>query len=434
MSVKKQVSREQMPGDRRIDQMKCKEHREKLGAAMKDDSILICYAGIPVQSNSDDYYPFEVDSNYFWLTGSERERQALVMTKHEGRVYERLYIERQDDFMERWTGKMPKTADVAALSGMDEENIFYIEDLPDRICSEINYFGIRTAYFDTYRNSDGDADRYPALKALEFASKYPGIVIVPMNSLISPLRAVKDSEEAADMREAVNITRRGLERVMRSLRPGMKEYQVQAVFENSCRGEGTVRMAFPTIAASGSNACSMHYITNRDTAADGELILLDLGAKYNNYCSDISRTYPVNGKFSPRQRQIYDLVLKANRAVINEARPGLTVRDLQQLTRKILGEGLVELGLLSDPSEVSKYYMHSVGHSLGIDAHDMTGGTKLCPGFVVTDEPGLYIDEEGIGIRIEDDLLITENGCEVLSKDIIKDPDEIEAFMAASKR
>ena len=413
--------------------MNCKKHRERLGEVMKDRSILICYSGIPLHSNSDDYYPFEVDSNFYWLTGSERERQVLVLSKREGRIYEQLYIEKHDEFTERWTGRMPREQDAAALSGMEERNISYVDVLPDRICGEINYYGITSAYFDTYRNADSDMDGYSSIKAREFSSKYPGIAIIPMNSIISPLRAVKDDEEAADMREAVNITKRGLEQVMRTLKPGMKEYQIQETFEHSCRSEGTVRMAFPTIAASGPNACSMHYITNRGTAKDGELILLDLGAKRNNYCSDISRTYPVNGRFSPRQRKIYDLVLKANMAVIEAAKPGLEVRDLQLLTRKVLGEGLVELGLISDPDEVSKYYMHSVGHSLGIDAHDLTGGVKLCPGFVVTDEPGLYIDEESIGIRIEDDLLITENGCEVLSRDIIKDPDEIEAFMAASK-
>ena len=174
----------------------------------------------------------------------------------------------------------------------------------------------------------------------------------------------------------------------------------------------------------------MHYGTNDHEAEDGKLILLDLGAKYGNYCSDITRTYPINGRFTDRQRAYYDLVLKANRAVAEAARPGITLKDLNDLTKQILGEGLMAMGKISSVDEVGKYYMHSVSHAIGIDCHDCNfTGDPLKPGWVISDEPGLYIDEEEIGIRIEDDLLITENGCEVLSKDIIRDPDEIEAFM-----
>ena len=175
----------------------------------------------------------------------------------------------------------------------------------------------------------------------------------------------------------------------------------------------------------------MHYETNHCEVQDGSLILLDLGAKYENYSSDITRTYPVNGKFSPRQREIYELVLKANEAVAAAAKPGITTRDLNAVACQVLGEGLIALGMIQDASEVGKYYMHSVSHPIGIDVHDISlAGDVLQPGWVISNEPGLYIDEEAIGIRIEDDLLITEDGCEVLSKDIIRDPNEIEAFMA----
>ena len=218
---------------------------------------------------------------------------------------------------------------------------------------------------------------------------------------------------------------------MKNLKPGMMEYQVQADFEYACRRLGAKKQAFPTIAGSGINGCMMHYGTNHCEVKDGSLILLDLGAKVENYCSDITRTYPANGKFSPRQREVYELVLKANRAVAAAAKPGISTKDLNDITKKILGEGLVEMGLIEKPEEVGKYYMHGVSHSIGIDVHDITlAGDKLSPGWIISDEPGLYIDEEEIGIRIEDDLLITEDGCIVLSEDIIRDPDDIEAFMA----
>ena len=190
-------------------------------------------------------------------------------------------------------------------------------------------------------------------------------------------------------------------------------------------------MAFPTISAAGLNGCMMHYDTNREEIPEGSLLLMDLGAKYGNYCSDITRTFPAGGKYTPRQREIYNLVLKANREVAAFARPGLTLKELNERCRKVLGEGLVQLGLISDPEEVGKYYMHSCSHSIGIDVHDACfTGDVLQPGWIISDEPGLYIDEESIGIRIEDDLLITESGCEVLSREIPSDPDEIERIMA----
>lgn len=213
------------------------------------------------------------------------------------------------------------------------------------------------------------------------------------------------------------------------------EYQAQADFEYMVHFQGAAELAFPTIAGSGVNGTMLHYGTNRDECRDGDLLLLDLGAKYEGYCADITRTYPVNGKYSPRQRQVYDIVLKANRAVAATARAGMRLSELQALCRKILAEGCMDLGLIKEESEIGKYYMHGVSHHLGIDCHDaVTGQDEPMPvGAVISDEPGLYIDEWGIGIRIEDDLYMTEDGCEVLSEDVMRDPDEIEAFMAAAK-
>ena len=162
---------------------------------------------------------------------------------------------------------------------------------------------------------------------------------------------------------------------------------------------------------------------------------MDLGAKFNGYCADITRTYPVNGKYSERQRQVYEVVLAANRKVTEVAKPGMTLRELNEITKDVLAEGCIRLGLIENKDEIGTYYMHGVSHHLGIDVHDVTaaGSEKLQPGAIITDEPGLYIDEWEIGIRIEDDILITEDGCVVLSDAIIRDPDEIEAFMAKNK-
>lgn len=409
------------------------EHRKKLLDAIEDDSLVIVYAGEAAHTNEDEYYhPFEVNSQFFWLTGLERHGMILMMTKSEGVTSEMMFIEEFDPTIARWTGKMPTVDEVKEATGID--TVMFLTDFEGMVERAMNYSLIDNVYFDMYRCGINDLPDVNFVKANEFVAKYPALVLKDLHKVICPLRRVKDADEVEDIKKAIGITKRGLERVMKNLEPGMIEYQVQAEFEYSCRREGNRKYAFPTIAGSGINGCNMHYDANDAMLPDNGLILLDLGAKYNNYCSDITRTYPVSGKYTDRQKQYYELVLKANKAVAETAKPGMTLRELNELTKKILGEGLVEMGKIESVDEVGKYYMHGVSHSIGIDAHDINfGKAVLEPGWVISDEPGLYIDEEEIGIRIEDDLLITEDGCEVLSKDVIKEIDEIEAFMKERK-
>ena len=409
------------------------DHRKRLFDVLEYNSIVICYSGQPVHSNEDDYYfPFEVNSQFFWLTGIERAGAILLLSKVDGVTSESLFIEEADPAAERWTGKMLTPEEAADISGI--EDVFYLPEFGDSVDLMLTRNFIKRAYFDVFCLSQTDLADINLVKANEFSTKFPAAQICDLHAVVCPLRRRKDADEIADIRQAIDITRQGLENVMRHLKPGMMEYQVQADFEYTCRGLGTKKYAFPTIAGSGYNGCMLHYETNDSPVPDDGLILLDLGAKYNNYCSDITRTYPVSGTYSPRQRQYYELVLKANREVAKAAKPGVTLRSLQELCRRILGEGLVAMGKIDSVDEVSQYYMHGVSHSIGIDAHDVNiGQAVLEPGWIISDEPGLYIDEEEIGIRIEDDLLITEDGCEVLSDAILRDPDEIEAFMKKSR-
>ena len=232
------------------------------------------------------------------------------------------------------------------------------------------------------------------------------------------------------MKKAIEITQEGIENMIDNIKPGMMEYEIEAYFDFTLKKNGIYEKAFKTIAASGKNATILHYVENNCRAEDGDLILFDLGAQYKYYNADISRTFPVNGKFTERQKQIYNVVLKAKEAVEEAARPGLPYKELNEIAKKVLTEGCKELGLIRDDKELVKYYFHSVSHYLGLDAHDIgIYNTVLKPGMVITNEPGLYIEEEGIGIRIEDDLLITEDGCENLSKDILKTVEEIEDYM-----
>ena len=405
------------------------EHREKLYQSIAENTLVIVYAGIPIHTNEDGYYDFVVNSQYFYLTGLERENTAFLAYKTAEKTREFLFIEEPDPLSERWTGKMPTVEEVRTISGI--EDVRYTDNLEGAISSFMGRFRVEQVYFDLYRCQMNDLPDYNPVMAERFRQAYPHVILKDLHTACVPLREQKDAQEVESIRKALDITRQGLEYVMKNLKPGMMEYQVQADFEYTCRRLGAKRQAFPTIAGSGINGCMMHYETNHCEVQDGSLILLDLGAKVENYCSDITRTYPANGKFSPRQREIYELVLKANEAVVAAAKPGITTKDLNDVACQVLGEGLIAMGMIQDISEVKKYYMHSVSHPIGIDVHDISlAGDVLAPGWVISNEPGLYIDEEAIGIRIEDDLLITENGCEVLSKNIMKDPDEIEAFMA----
>ena len=250
--------------------------------------------------------------------------------------------------------------------------------------------------------------------------------------LVVALRMWKDADEIQATRAAIGLTKNALEYVMENLTPGMYEYQAQADFEYHIMRNGADGPGFPTIAGSGINGTMLHYDTNREICADGSLLLLDLGARLNGYNADITRTYPVNGKYTERQRAVYEIVLAANKRVAAEAKPGMTLAQLNDICKSVLAKGLMDLGLIEEEAQVSKYYMHGVSHHLGIDVHDVSiaANKELAPGAIITDEPGLYIDEWEIGIRIEDDLLITEDGAEVLSQDILRDPDDIEAFMA----
>lgn len=406
--------------------------REKLLAQMDDQSALILYSGVGSHISADDYYFFEANRHFFYLTGLRREHMILLLTKMDGKTAEALYIEQADPLMERWTGKMVTVEEAKACTQI--ENVKYV----DRFDRELNHLlsatGLRNLYFDCYRCAKDDLPDYNLARAQQIAADHPNVTVRNLWPLVAGQRMEKDADEVAQIQRAIGVTGKSLENVMRRLTPGMKEYQAQADFEYMVHYLGADGTSFATIAGSGKNGTMLHYETNRDTCEDGTLLLLDLGARWEGYCADITRTYPVNGKFTERQRAVYEIVLRANRAVAEAAKPGMSLRELNDVCKAVLAEGCIALGLIQDASELGKYYMHGVSHHLGIDVHDVClFDTVLTPGCVITDEPGLYIDEWEIGIRIEDDLLITEDGCKCLSEDIIRDPDAIEAFMAAKQ-
>lgn len=411
------------------------KRRQAVFDRMADNSIAVLYSGIEHHVSADEYDLFtaHANRNFFYLTGLRRDKMALVLDKAAAEPKTTLFIEEADPAMERWYGRKVTVDEAKELSGID--NVRFIDELDGALDMIMTREDVYTAYFDTYRHQKEDLPDYNVVKANEFKTAYPGVSIRNLFPFVAEQRMQKDEDEIALTKEAIKLTDTALKNVLANLKPGMFEYEAQADFEYSIRRNGAEWTAFPTIAGSGMNGTMLHYDTNQDMMEDGSLLLMDLGARVRGYNSDITRTYPVNGKYTERQRQVYDIVLEANRTVLKEAKPGMTTVDLNNICKKVLAAGCIRLGLIEKEEEISRYYMHGVSHHLGIDVHDVTVdfNKKLRPGAIISDESGLYIDEWEIGIRIEDDLLITENGAVCLSEEIMRDADEIEAYMASQK-
>ena len=403
--------------------------RAKVLRSLQGNGMALFFSGKAPLRSEDEAYDFSVNRNFYYLTGLQKEDMVLMLLEMDGSSKEILFIQPYDEYLARWVG--------GRMSKEEATEISEIKDVRD--LSELD--GMVASVYNRTRKDSGfkhffdfwhyDMDQ-PATPAENYAAKlrerYPSIILKDIYPVMTHLRLIKDEYEISCLKKAIHTTNLGIQQMMRSSRPGLNEMAMEGVFnfvlmQSMCR-----QTAFKTIAASGERATILHYSENDQVMKDGELFLCDLGATYNNYCADISRTFPVNGRFSERQREIYEIVLTAQKIVADNAKVGTKMRDLNQMVIDYYRTELPKHGLNKD---VSEYYFHSVSHHLGLDTHDVNGGLgeTLEAGMVITDEPGLYIADEGIGIRIEDDLLITGTGAEVLSEEILKDPDEIERYM-----
>lgn len=402
--------------------------RENIINRIKDNSILILFSGSAPHKSADANYDFVVNKNFYYLVGIERQNFILVIEKKNNEKKETLFIEKVSPLEEKWTGFRMKEDEAKSISGMD--NIKSVDKFYDYLNSILFNNLFSDIYLDLERRSWESYETKALVLAKQITEKYPHIKVNNIYNVLAQSRMIKDDDEIKKIREAIRITNEGIKNIIKNLKPGMMEYQIEAYFDFSLKTLGAKRHAFNTIAASGKNAIVLHYEENQCEMKDGDLILFDLGAEYYNYCADISRTFPVNGRFTERQKEIYNIVLKAELETIKAVKPGLPYKELNNITKKVLIEECKKIGLIEKDEEISKYYYHGVSHFLGLDTHDVGDReVTLEPGMVLTIEPGLYIEEEGIGIRIEDDVLVTENGCENLSEDIIKTVDEIEGFM-----
>lgn len=405
-------------------------NRNKLYETLEDQSLTILFAGEAAHQSADESYPFYPNRNFYYMTGITEPKVVFVAAKFGGKVSETLFIQRADPWMARWYGETITPNEAQEASGI--ENIELLDKLDSFIHSQFD----GRVYTHLYADLEAKSWEYPAKPANKFAAEaavtYPYLSIHNLYPVISNLRVVKSPEEIDLLRKAGQITAEGIKNVLANAKPGMKEYELEAYFNFVLKSRGITEFAFPTILASGYNGTVLHYSANTGTAADGSLVLLDLGAQYQYYNGDISYTFPVNGKFTERQKTIYDIVLHCNQEVTKMVKPGVAFEELNDFTIKFFTEELLKIGLIQKPEELRKYYFHHVSHSLGLDTHDVGNyrDINLVPGEVITNEPGLYIPEESIGIRIEDDVLVTENGYEVLTTGLPRTTDEIESYMA----
>jgi Xaa-Pro aminopeptidase len=412
------------------------QRRDQYLKYVNQGSISLLFSGVAPQRSQDANYPFSVNRNFYYLTGINQENVVCVMIKGETKTDTFIFMDPIDPLKVLWDGAGFSFEEAAKVSEVNVAAVKDIKTLDSFIAQLLStsrraVFGdIHTAYLDLDRLSPDLPDSKAQTYAKYLKSLFPFIDIKPNQNILARLRTVKDDEEVEAIKKAIAITDTAIQRLMTHLKPGETEYGMEAEF-NYVLNKNRATPAFGTIAATGANATTLHYIENSATIKDGELMLFDLGANLDLYSADISRTLPVNGKFTQRQKDIYEVVLSCNKKTIEWLRPGKTMAEFNQFGKDILIEGAKKLGLIEKDEDILKYYYHSLGHYLGLDIHDVGRYSEPIPvGAIITVEPGLYIAEEGIGIRIEDDVLVTEDGCINLSKDIIKEVKDIEAFMA----
>lgn len=410
------------------------KNREKLLERMEMFSAAVLFAGRAPQKRGDEKYPFSPDRNFYYAAGIERENCILFLAKTRTEVTQTLFIPRDNGAMAKWVGANLTPDEARAISGIDE--IAFLDEFEDVFSAYLFKNSIKKIWLDLEKR-EWDNSYSPALLFAEkLRRNAPQAIIGDLYPVFSELRLIKEDWELERMRKAMEITRLGIEAMLRAAKPGSYEYEMEAAFDYTLKKNGVKDKAFQTIAAGGKRGTILHYMQNDQPVADGELLLVDAGAQWEWYNGDISRTFPVNGKFSERQKLVYNIVLEGQRRVIEAIRPGTPFSRLNELLKEYYLEELRKIGLAQEAADVAKYYYHGVSHYLGAETHDIGRyiERKLQPGMVLTVEPGLYIEEWGIGIRIEDDILVTADGCEVMTAAMIKTVEEIEAFMAKERK
>jgi len=408
--------------------------RAKVTEKLPNNSVTILLSDYVID---DMKYLYTPNRNFYYLTGIDRENFILMIIKSDDEVEEYLFAN-EVPAVDKWTGKMLTTDLAKTYSNIEEVKVL---DTFDTVLNrQITNKNIENVYVDLgnyeiddilIKSEDSNSKLTRSeLFALKLSNEHPNIRIRNVAYDINELRTIKMPEEIEFIQNAIALTGEGINAIMEYAEPDMMEYQLESYFNFRLDSLGVKEYAFPTIAASGQNATILHYIDNDQKSLDGDLVLFDLGASFGYYSADISRTIPVNGVFSDRQEELYNIVLKSQLATIEAVKPGVTMKELSKISRDVMANELMSIGVIKNYDGVYEVYPHGISHSLGLDTHDpLSYSEPLRPGMIITVEPGLYLDDEGIGIRIEDDILVIEGGYLNLSEGIIKTVEDIEAYM-----
>lgn len=425
--------------------------RRQLMRMTGGDAILVLPAAAECVRSRDTYHPYRQDSDFWYLTGFPEPEAVLVLVPGRPHGESLLFCRERDPEREGWDGPRHGTEGAVAAFGFDDA--FPITDLDDILPGLLE--GRTRVYYHFGRDQEFDLKLIGWVNRVRAQVRHgaqPPHEFLELGHLLDEMRLFKDRDELRLMQRACDITVKAHAAAMRAVRPGMHEYELQAEVERVFRAHDAMP-AYGSIVGAGDNACVLHYVANNGPVRDGDLVLIDAGAEYRGYAADITRTFPANGRFSREQRLLHDLVGEAQRAALAQARPGVPYIAGHEAAVETLTEGLLSLGLLKGKLEKNiadgsylRYYRHKTGHWIGLDVHDVgeyriDGESRLLePGMVFTIEPGLYVPADdtrvaakwrGIGIRTEDDVLVTTDGCKVLTAGLARSADEIEAFMAA---
>lgn len=394
-------------------------------------SIAVLFSGQAPMRSADEAYPFSVNRNFYYCTGLDKEEMILALVKNGDHVLSHLFIQPYDEIQAKWVGgriskeQAKEISKVHFVHEIGEWESFLQRQFTLNRCNCKMMVGL-----DLWRHTPTQLDTEAHQLAKFIKDRYPAILISDLFEALTLQRMIKSDEEIKLMKHAQEVTSTAIKVMMRHCQPDINETELEGVFDFTLRKQGIRHTAFPTICASGRNATTLHYVANNCFIEEDELVLVDLGATVDYYCADISRTFPATGKFTPRQKQIYDIVLEGQRRVIEAIQPGKTLPQLNQILIDYYQQALQGIGLLEQGKTVRDYYFHNVSHHLGLDTHDVTvPNLPLRAGMVITVEPGLYLEEEGLGIRIEDDILVCEEGCINLSEKLLHTTEEIEAYM-----
>ena len=416
------------------------ENRSRFTALMKPNSLAIFTSNDIYPTSADGHLPFKQHSDILFLSGADQEESILVLfpDANKDSLKEVLFLKETNDLIAVWEGARYTKDEAFDISGI--KSVFWLSDF-ERVFNEMAVNAERI-----YLNGNEHLRAHVETELRQdrmnkwIKEHYHGHEFERSQPILHRVRGTKTALELEVMREAATITTKGYKRILKFLKPGVWEYELEAEFMHEFLINRSLGFAYTPIIAAGSNANVLHYIENNDQCNDGDLVLFDVGAEYGNYTCDVTRCYPVNGKFTARQTEVYNAVLRVHEGAIALLRPGIMLDDYHKKVGELMTEELLKLGLITavdvaneDPAwpAYKKYFMHGTSHYLGLDVHDY--GLWTIPveeGMVFTVEPGIYIPEEGLGIRIEDDIVITKDGHENLTRAIPKTVEEIEAFMA----